>query len=192
MTRNPRLSDETIRRAHVGGFVDAPLKPASAPSPVRIILVGIIGPPQRWKPVYTATEEVCRPMIFPFSPDQSEKDKTVCGNVIEYAQVASDLKGSVIAGDPTMVFCMPGIDRNRRIGLFAEMLPRVLSHHHIHGSLLYFGQDHDDLFTGIMEAQMRGFTTHKLGETVDDFDKEDFQEWWAQWLVDLDPMKDQQ
>ena len=128
-------------------------------------------------------------MIFPFSPDQPEKDKAVCGNVVEYAEVASDLKGNVIAGDPTMVFCLPGIDRNRRIGLFAELLPTVLSHHDLHSSLLYFSQDGAHHSTGIKEARKRGVATHELKGTADDFDKDSFQEWWADWLVKLDPMK---
>lgn len=187
MNSKPRLNGKTIDRAHTGGFVSAPMAPPTNSS-VRIVLAGIAGPPAHWKPVYSALEEVCRPMLFPFSPDQPGKDKAVCGNVVEYAEVASDLKGNVIAGQPTMVFCMPGLDRNRRFGLFAEMIPRVLSHHDIYGSLLYFSEDTKDLYAGIIEAKIRGFETRKLAGRAEDFDKESYQRWWANWLKSLDPM----
>lgn len=185
MPSQPKNNGEGI----FASFASPPFR-EQEPETVRIILLGIAGPPQRWEPVYNAAEQISRPMIFPFSPDEPEKDKAVCGNVVEYAEVASDLKGNVISGDPTMVFCLPGIDRSRRVGLLSILLPEVLSHHDIYGSLLYFGQDRDDLYPGVLEAQIRGFTTHKLGETIDDFDPEALQQWWRDWLVDLDPMAD--
>lgn len=191
MTSNPVLSYDVLEQAHVGGFAGVPYRPSASNSTVRIVLVGIAGPPERWKPIYSSLEEVCRPMLFPFSPDQPEKDKTVAANVVEYADVASDLKGNVIAGEPTMVFCLPGIDRNRRIGILAEVLPKALSHHNLYGSLLYSGEDVSELFPGIIEAKTRGFQTHEVEQTMGDLDKEAFQRWWAQWLISLDPTTQQ-
>lgn len=175
----------TIDSPHTGGFASSPFAP-DLQSSIRIILVGIMGPPERWRPIYSALEEVCRPMIFPFSKDEPDKDRTVAANVVEYADVAGDLKGNVISGDPTIVFCLPGIDRNRRIGILAEMLPGVLSHHEVHGSLLYCKQDEDALFEGILEAKSRGFDTCNLGP-IEELTKEDVQKWAAEWLVRLDP-----
>lgn len=172
MPNNPRLSDDVLENAHVGGFASPPQNPNAASSPVRVVLLGIAGPPEHWKPVYQATEEVCRPMLFPFSPDQPEKDKTVMANVVEYAEVASDLKGNVIAGEPTMVIALPGIDRTRRAGLLVKMLPQVLSHHEVHGSLVYFSQDRSEIFPGVREAKQEGIATHCAGSSISDFDKE--------------------
>ena len=86
----------TIDSPHAGGFAPAPFAVQTEPS-IRVVLVGILGPPERWQPAYTAVEEICRPMIFPFSPDEPGTDKTVAANVVEYVDVAADMKGQVLA-----------------------------------------------------------------------------------------------
>jgi hypothetical protein len=158
---------------------------------VRVVLIGITGPPEQWQPVYRAVERACRPMCFPFSPDEPETDKKIFANVVEYADTAHDLQGNLIEGQPTIAFCLPGIDRNRRVGIFAEAIPRVLSHHEIFASLLYFGQDQTEgLLPGILEARCRGVDTIKLGGAPDDFTSSDTTEQVAEWMVGLDPQSD--
>lgn len=54
------------------------------PDPVRVILVGILGPPERWQPLYSVVDNVCRSMCFPFSPDQPG----TAGNLSQLGQTA--------------------------------------------------------------------------------------------------------
>lgn len=156
--------------------------------PVRVILLGILGPPERWQAIYGVIERVCQPMCFPFSPDEPQHDRRLFANVVEYATTATDLQGDLISGQPTVVFCMPGIDRTRRIGILSEAIPRSLVHHQIYGGLLYFGVDQtEEMSTGLVEAMARGFNTWMVGDELPDLSEQDLAQSLSQWMARLDP-----
>lgn len=156
--------------------------------PVRVILLGVLGPPERWQAIYGVVEQVCQPMCFPFSPDEPEHDRRLFANVVEYASTATDLQGDLISGQPTVAFCLPGIDRTRRMGIVAEAIPRSLLHHQIYGGLLYFGVDqNEEMSTGLVEAMARGFDTWMVGDELSDLSERDLAQSLSQWMTRLDP-----
>lgn len=157
------------------------------PSRIRVVFLGITGRPKDWQPVVQAASSVCQPMIFPFSPDDTDRDRRICGNVVEYADTAVDLKGEVIDGTPTIVFLLPGLDSIRRLFLLCDVLPRTLTHHEVHTALVYFEEDlGDPLLTGILKARMRGVDTYQW-TSGDVSDPTSFRSWWTNWLVEKDP-----
>lgn len=155
---------------------------------VRLIIVGITGPPERWKPIAKRVGRVCRYMLFPF-PEDPSADQTLFGNMVEYADVADTLQGRVIEGQPTLVFCVPGIDSNRRIGILTELLPRTLDHHQCHGCFLHFTPDRTqhDLDEGLLRAEAAGHTTMNLGPGPSSPEAESLEQRLAEWMTALDP-----
>lgn len=155
----------------------------------RVVIIGITG--QDWQPVAESIEYVCRYMLMPFSKDQPETDREIFGNICEYALAADEMQGKedgVIAGKPTIVFCVPGIDRRRRMKILTEALNEVAEKSNFDlEEIFLFKDEHknkDALFATIIEARGMGFEAVEIDGT------EDAQEKVANWLVSLDPESD--
>jgi hypothetical protein len=164
----------------------------SEEQPCRTIIIGILGGQDLWGDVAKEIEPVCRYMLMPFSPDETDNDREIFGNICEYSLTLSEMRADedekgIIKGEPSVVFCVPGIDRRRRMRILTEAIPEVMeeANHELHELFLYYedSMNEDALFAPIIEARAKGFAAKEISSPKDAREKT------AEWLVGLDPQQ---